>query len=48
MGLFIVMVNIHFIIIIIISIIIYFSVLFFLKTFNNEDINLFKQILGRN
>jgi len=48
MGIFIIMVNINFIIIIILSIIIYFSVLFLLKTFTDEDINLFKQMLGRN
>ena len=47
MGLFIVLVNINLIIVIIIAIIIYFGVLFLLKTFTEEDINLFKQMLGQ-
>ena len=47
MGLFIFLVNINLIIVIIIAIIIYFGVLFLLKTFTEEDINLFKQMLGR-
>lgn len=47
MGLFIVLVNINLIIVIVIAIFIYFGVLFLLKTFSEEDIGLFKQMLGR-
>jgi len=34
--------------IIIIAVVIYFAILVLLKTFTNEDINLFKQIIGKN
>jgi O-antigen/teichoic acid export membrane protein len=47
MGLFVVLININLIIVIVIATIIYFGVLFLLKTFSEEDINLFKQMLGR-
>jgi O-antigen/teichoic acid export membrane protein len=41
------MVNINLIIVIILAVIIYFGVLYILKTFSEEDIGLFKQIIGR-
>ena len=47
MGLFVALVNINLIIVIVIATIIYFGVLFLLKTFSEEDIGLFKQMLGR-
>ena len=50
MGLFIALMNIfgiNLFIVILISIIIYFVVLFVLKTFSEEDIGLLKQIMGR-
>jgi O-antigen/teichoic acid export membrane protein len=47
MGLFVFLININLIIVIVMATIIYFGVLFLLKTFSEEDINLFKQMLGR-
>jgi O-antigen/teichoic acid export membrane protein len=47
MGLFIISVKINLIVVILISIIIYIGALFVLKTFSEEDISLFKQLIGR-
>jgi hypothetical protein len=48
MGLVIItLTNINILIVILISTIIYFIALYILKTFSEEDITLFKQIIGR-
>jgi O-antigen/teichoic acid export membrane protein len=47
MGLVIILINANIILVILLSTIIYFGVLYILKTFSEDDINLFKKIIGR-
>ena len=47
MGLFIILLNANIILVIVLSTIIYFGVLYILKTFSDDDITLFKKIVGK-